>query len=81
MEDKLTIQPIDKAKTICNCRKVNLLDVKTMINNHKDEDKETILLNLKTSLGAGAKCGCCISPDNDPNSRKNDYLINYISAI
>lgn len=78
MEDKLIIEPIDKAKTICNCRKVNLMDVKTLINNHSHEEKETILSNLKTSLGAGAKCGCCISPENDPNCRKRDYLINYI---
>lgn len=78
MRNKLTIQPIDKAKTICNCRKVNLMDVKTTINNNINEDKETIFLLLKNSLNAGAKCGCCISPDKDPNCRKSDYLINYI---
>lgn len=78
MEDKLTIQPIDKAKTICNCRKVNLLDVKKVIIENKDQDRQMILSTLKTSLGAGAKCGCCISPQNDPNCRKRDYLVNYI---
>lgn len=78
MENKLTIEPIDKAKTICNCRKVNLLAVKTLISEHKNEAKETILSTLRTSLGAGAKCGCCISPENDPNNRKRDYLVNYI---
>lgn len=78
MENKLTIQPIDKAKNICSCRKVNLHDVKTLIIKNRDDTEKEILLDLKKDLGAGAKCGCCVSPEDDPNKRKSDYLINYI---
>lgn len=79
MKEELIINPIDKAKTICSCRKVSLLDVKTCINKNLDQSEENILSILKNELSAGAKCGCCVSSQKDVNNRKKVYLVNYIS--